>query len=99
MSALVVFVSWERAEWLPLDLVVIPLPGPVWYVLVEANDRGRSLSNLIEMAILAVITIILVILRASAPRSIARIWRSVGLVGLLFALTFGMYLFFPSLPT
>lgn len=99
LSVLVVFASWERAGWLVLDLVVIPLPGPVWYLLVEADHRGRSLSNLVEVAILAAVTILLVVVRASAPRSIARIWRSVGLVGLLVALTFGMYLFFPSLPT
>ena len=97
LSGLVVVVKWRQVKWGLFDLLAIVLPGLLWMFLVAWGPAGRSLSNFVELPLLAVLTFIGVLMRASFWE--ARYQRP-SLLLLLYAIivTTLLYLLFPGLP-
>lgn len=97
LSGLVIVVKWRQVKWGLLDLLAIVLPGLLWMFLVSWKSAGRSLSNFIELPLLAVIIFVGALIRASFWEARS---RRPSLLFLLFAIavTTLLYLLFPGLP-
>lgn len=99
LSLPVVAATWKRWNWSFLDLVALFLPGAVWLALVATQGgRGRSLSNLAELLVLAVLVAIMAWLKdpiqRRLPSGIARYLLVLSTSGLAVA----VYYCFPGLP-
>lgn len=87
----IVIGSWHRAGWSVLDLLVVPLPGIAWYWLHAGDGRAGSVSQVVEIPVLAGLTVAALVLRALAPPRIPRIVRTVLLVVSLALATGGLH--------
>lgn len=94
----VVFVTWKRGNWWILDFFAICLPGPLWVLLVDEWGRGKSLSNLVELPVLAVLVAAAALGRGLAGRRYSRLGASVLFLVSTLLLTLVGVFFVPGFP-
>lgn len=94
----IVIATWRRWRWSVVELLALPLPGAVWLTLVATQGgRGRSLSNLVELPLLAVVVAALACLKGPIQRQLHPRLRRYALVLLGSGLAVVMYYVFPDL--
>lgn len=99
LSLPVVIATWTRWQWSVFDLVALPLPGAVWLALiVTRGGRGRSLSNLAELLVLAFLVAAIAWLKGPIQRRLRPGIRRYAMVLLSLGLAVAVYFLFPDLP-
>jgi hypothetical protein len=88
----------RRVSWWLLDVIAIALPGPLWLLLNFQDSSGRSLSNIIELPILALLASLGVGVRALLGTRLPRLGSSLLLFLALVGTTLCFYYLFPTLP-
>lgn len=95
LCAPVLLARWKSTGITLVDILAVLAPGWLWLLLVTLDSRDKSLSNYVELPLLAAVIFVGVLLRCSIPK-LAR--RSPFLLIYGIAATGAVYLFFPGLP-
>lgn len=89
---------WKQAGLGTLDILAVLIPGWIWLILVTFDSRDKSLSNYIELPVLAAAVFLGVLLRCFKPECVQRYPGSLLLLAYAVVITCAAYFFFPGLP-
>jgi hypothetical protein len=94
----VMVATWGRWQWGVLDLLVLPSPGAFWIFLISVyGGGGRSLSNVVELPLLALATAALAWLKGPLQSHLPPALRRSFLGGAAMLVSIAFYLVFPRL--
>lgn len=93
-----VLLTFKKWHWRPVDLLAVFLPGLTWFYLVGlVSSRSKSLSNFIELPLLAVIVAALAFTKPRIERSVPAPFAKYVYLILTLAATIAVYFCFPGL--
>lgn len=95
LSTPVIIGTWRRTDWWILDFFAILLPGPVWVLLAEQGGVDKTLSNLVELPILAVLVSAASLARGLTGNRWPRLPASSTFLAFALLLTLALYSFLP----
>jgi len=94
----VVLLTFRKWHWRFVDLLGAVLPGLIWLYLIEVEgSRGRSLSNFVELPLLAVMVAALSFSKPHAERRIPAPYAKYAFLLLTTSAAVVLYLLFPPL--
>ena len=94
----VMIATWTSWKWTLFDPLLLALPGALWLYLISIyGGRGRTLSNLIELPLLALLTVLVAWLKGPLQRRLPLAFERYLLPVAALLLPVVWYVFFPAL--